>query len=61
MVIAVGFSPARLATTFDTCQTAAVLDNGVDIPNEEQGYSVLVCRGPTRPWSELWPSFKHFS
>jgi hypothetical protein len=60
VVIAVGFSEGSLDGAFDTCRVAATLDNGVDIPNEEQQLSVLVCRGPTRAWDDLWPSFQHY-
>jgi 4-amino-4-deoxy-L-arabinose transferase-like glycosyltransferase len=60
VVIAVGFSPGSLDGEFESCQTALRLDNGVQIANEEQSRPVLVCRGPTRPWAELWPSFQHY-
>jgi hypothetical protein len=50
-----------LAASFDSCTEAAHLDNGMGVDNEEQGAVVWVCRGPTAPWTELWPRFQHFS
>lgn len=39
----------------------AVVDNGHRIDNDEQGTPVRVCRGLTKPWSELWPSIRRLS
>ena len=44
---------------FAGCRPAAVVDNGVDLENEEQGGTIFVCARPRRPWSELWPSLRH--
>ena len=60
VVIAVGFSRASLDGVFDSCRFAVQLDNGVDIPNEEQQRSVLVCHGPSTTWDDLWPRFQHY-
>ena len=60
VVIAVGFSPGWIDWAFDSCRIAAQLNNGVDIPNEEQLRSVLACRGPTGSWDDLWLRFQHF-
>ena len=60
MLIAVGFGPA-LSRRFASCAVAVDLDNGVDIPNEEQDNDVRVCRDPRRPWSVMWPEFQHYS
>jgi 4-amino-4-deoxy-L-arabinose transferase-like glycosyltransferase len=49
-----------LAARFASCEAVGRLDNGVGIDNEEQGLPILVCRGPRRPWRELWPAFQHF-
>lgn len=40
---------------------AAVVDNGYGLDNDEQGTPVRVCRGLTKPWSELWPSIRRLS
>jgi hypothetical protein len=29
------------------------------VANEEEGTVVRICRGPRRPWSQLWPEFRH--
>jgi hypothetical protein len=60
-VLAVGLDAAELSVHFDDCAVAGELDNGVGVDNEEQGRSVVVCRGPALPWTELWEEFRHFS
>jgi hypothetical protein len=50
---------AFLGSVFARCRAAAVLDNGVGVPNEEQGTVVRVCEDPLGPWSQLWPRFRH--
>ena len=60
VLIAVGYGPA-LRQRFASCAVAVDLDNGVDIPNEEQDNDVQVCRDPRRPWSVMWPEFQHYS
>ena len=56
-VILVGY--ATPTTDFVDCRAAAVVDNGVDLENEEQGGTVFVCARPRKPWSEIWPSLRH--
>ncbi len=58
-VAAVGFSSSYLSARFATCRRAGTLDNGVGVDNEEQGRPIEICRGPRRPWPNLWPSFRH--
>ncbi|MDG4824868.1 glycosyltransferase family 39 protein [Asanoa sp. WMMD1127] len=60
VVVAVGFGNP-LSALFGSCQVALDLDNGVDIPNEEQDNDVRVCRDPVAPWSTLWPRLQHYS
>jgi hypothetical protein len=50
-----------VARAFARCEVVRDLDNGVDIPNEEQENDLRICRGRTAPWSTLWPSFQHYS
>ena len=52
-------SAGFLATVFRSCDDAAVLDNGVGVPNEEQGTVVRVCRDPRATWEQLWPQFRY--
>ena len=56
-VILVGY--AAPSTDFDDCRAAAVVENGVDLDNEEQGGTVFVCARPRQPWNEIWPSLRH--
>jgi 4-amino-4-deoxy-L-arabinose transferase-like glycosyltransferase len=60
VVVAVGFPGRAVHPAFASCATARQLDSGVDIPNEEQGLDVIVCRDPVAPWSQLWPRFRHY-
>jgi hypothetical protein len=60
VVVGYGDSPL-LGRAFASCGPARDLDNGVDIPNEEQENNVRVCRDPVRSWADLWPSFQHYS
>lgn len=61
VVIAVGYDNARrIGAAFRSCAFVAGLDNGVDIPNEEQEHVIRVCRDPRQPWSRLWPRFRHY-
>jgi hypothetical protein len=61
VIVAVGLDERRLAGAFSRCAVVVDLDNGVDVPNEEQDNDVRVCRGRRAPWSRLWPSFQHYS
>ncbi|WP_104168354.1 glycosyltransferase family 39 protein [Arthrobacter sp. SX1312] len=57
-VIVIGGQAGLASTLFVSCEEVVRLDNGLDVDNEEQGQPVLVCER-TRPWSELWPRFRH--
>jgi 4-amino-4-deoxy-L-arabinose transferase-like glycosyltransferase len=57
-VIAVGLHPAEVAQLRD-CRAAARIDNRAGVDNDERGTMVLVCRGPRRPWSRVWPALRH--
>lgn len=48
-----------LSYAFETCERVDTLDNGLGVPNEEQGTTVMLCRGPTDDWDVLWPAFRH--
>lgn len=41
------------------CRPVAVIDNGVDVDNEEQGRLVQVCDGPRGSWGEVWDEVTH--
>jgi 4-amino-4-deoxy-L-arabinose transferase-like glycosyltransferase len=61
VAILVGFHTPLLSRWFASCTVAAQLDNGADVPNEEQDYDVKVCRDPARPASQGWSEFQHYS
>jgi 4-amino-4-deoxy-L-arabinose transferase-like glycosyltransferase len=44
---------------FSNCNQVGQVDNGVDADNEEQG-TVLVLCATTTPWSQLWPTLRHY-
>ncbi|WP_456823655.1 glycosyltransferase family 39 protein [Cellulomonas sp. P5_E12] len=41
------------------CRPVAVVDNGVDVDNEEQGGLVQVCDGPRGSWAAVWAEVTH--
>ncbi|WP_107094562.1 glycosyltransferase family 39 protein [Streptomyces sp. XY431] len=45
---------------FTDCRQVARVDNGHGVRNEEQHAPVLVCPGPHRPWSALWPELRRY-
>jgi hypothetical protein len=52
------FVAAEVAQLRD-CRAAARIDNRAGADNDERGTMVLVCRGPRRPWSRVWPALRH--
>jgi Dolichyl-phosphate-mannose-protein mannosyltransferase len=44
---------------FSRCRSAAKVDNGVDLDNEEQGGTVFVCALPAQSWEVIWPHLTH--
>lgn len=55
-VLLVGwFDESEAARLFTTCRTAARIDNGVGLDNDEQDAPVRVCSQPARPWAQIWP------
>jgi hypothetical protein len=62
IVVHVGdWRPADWSRFFVGCQVAAHIDNGLDIPNGEQGEPVSVCTGLRAPWTTLWPELRTIS
>jgi len=62
-VIAIGFDKhkAQLDALFRDVRPAGKVDNGVGVDNEEQGGTIWVCREPVAPWSQLWPTLRHYN
>lgn len=60
-VVAVRFTPERLAPWFDRCDHVADVDNGLDVDNEVQGTPILVCRGLRGTWPAVWEELRFLS
>jgi 4-amino-4-deoxy-L-arabinose transferase-like glycosyltransferase len=58
--VAIEVGTDDLSPFFENCATAATLDNGVGVDNEEQRRQVSICRGQRQPWSALWPKLQHY-
>jgi hypothetical protein len=44
---------------FTGCHVVATIDNGLGIPNQEQGQHVSVCTGLRASWTDIWPNLRH--
>jgi 4-amino-4-deoxy-L-arabinose transferase-like glycosyltransferase len=60
-VVAVGADPAVLRREFRVVRLAAVWDNGLGVPDDEQGTRVYVATGLRVPWATAWPAFRIYS
>lgn len=60
-VVAIGVDPARLRREFRSVRLAAVWDNGLGVPDDEQGAQVYVATGLRVPWKTAWPAFRHYA
>lgn len=49
-----------LERPFTHCRTAARIDNGHGISNQEQYAGVVLCEGAHQRWSVLWPSLRQY-
>ncbi len=59
-VLLVGFNnPAAAAPEFAGCRTLAVVHNGLQLNNQEEGLPVMLCR-PAAAWPVLWPRLRHY-
>ena len=62
VVVHVGdWRPADYGAYFIGCHDVAHIDNGLGIPNGEQGEAVTVCTGLREPWSAMWPALRTIS
>ena len=62
VVVHVGdWRPADWSQFFIGCHDLATIDNGLAIPNGEQGEPVSVCTGLRAPWTAIWPSLRTIS
>jgi 4-amino-4-deoxy-L-arabinose transferase-like glycosyltransferase len=44
---------------FSGCHVVATIDNGLGIPNQEQGQHISVCTGLRASWTDIWPNLRH--
>jgi hypothetical protein len=62
IVVHVGdWRPADWSQFFVGCHVVAHIDNGLGVPNGEQGTAVSVCTGLRAPWTTLWPELRTIS
>ena len=62
VVVHVGdWRPTDWSQFFVDCHVVAIIDNGLGIPNGEQGKAVSVCTGLRAPWTKLWPMLRTIS
>ncbi len=61
-VIVVGFERPYAERFFSDCQPAGHVTNAYGVKNEETTFhtGLYVCRGPRRPWSQMWPELQWF-
>lgn len=59
VVVVVGYQLHAVRDLFGSCDVVTRLDNGVGVDNEEEGAPVAICRDPRKPWSAVWPQFRH--
>ena len=58
-VIVVGYGRQNADYYFEGCRSVATVDNGYDLPTEEQGTPIWICTGPKSPWRLSWPLMRH--
>jgi 4-amino-4-deoxy-L-arabinose transferase-like glycosyltransferase len=62
VVVHVGdWRPTDWSRFFVGCHDVARIDNGLGIPNGEQGKTVSVCTGLRAPWPTMWPALRTIS
>jgi 4-amino-4-deoxy-L-arabinose transferase-like glycosyltransferase len=59
-VVVVGQEASEVKNYFTGCRVRAHIDDAVGVKNDEQGAPVWFCKGERNPWSELWPSLRHY-
>ncbi len=53
-------SDAYLVRFFAGCHEVGRVHTGRNIDNQEQDARITLCSAPTKPWSALWPSLRHY-
>jgi Dolichyl-phosphate-mannose-protein mannosyltransferase len=60
-VVAIGVDPAQLRREFRSVRLAGAWDNGLGVPDNEQGAQIYVATGLLVPWATAWPAFRHYA
>ncbi|MCB9135781.1 MAG: glycosyltransferase family 39 protein [Anaerolineales bacterium] len=60
IVIVVGYRQETAEAYFLSCKPAGHITNAYEIPNEEYGGEILLCKGLRYPWMEMWGKMQRF-
>ena len=60
-MIGVGYVQGELQAVCRDVRQVAVIDNGYDLDNEEQGLPVWLCTDRTRAWDGVWEGVRHYN
>jgi 4-amino-4-deoxy-L-arabinose transferase-like glycosyltransferase len=60
-IILVGDWGPQPPSVFTGCAIEATVDNGMELPTQEQGTAIWVCQGTTAQWSQIWSQLKHIN
>ncbi|MCX5208768.1 glycosyltransferase family 39 protein [Kitasatospora sp. NBC_00240] len=55
-VITIGADPKQFGQLFRSCEERGEYSN--DLPVSDDGQKLMVCRGPLKPWSQLWEQLR---
>jgi hypothetical protein len=58
IAIVIGYDQATLRSWFGSIEEVALVDNGVDLDNDEQGTPIWLCRNRLAAWSQIWPDMR---
>ncbi len=59
-LIVVGYSEESAEAFFLSCELAGRVTNAYEVPNEEFGGEILLCKGLRQPWMEMWETMRRF-
>jgi hypothetical protein len=59
-LIVIGYDRAQLQRWFGRVDLAAHIDNGVGLPNDEQGRPVWIARDRRAAWTIIWPQLRRY-
>jgi hypothetical protein len=61
-LIVLGIESGQAYSLFESCEHAGLITNRYGVSNEETRDHpvILLCRGPRRPWPQLWTHMQSF-